>query len=175
MIKTKVFWNYWKRKKVFIIFIICNFIEFLQLKSCALIRLGRFEEALKILDKSDKRISKGYCLLKMNKQQEALSLLGSENLSNDEKLLKAQILFRLEAYSDSLDLYREVEESLEDIPREIVANQWAVAAASGKIDMVRILEDSITFEEIYNYSAWAMARKDWAEAERGLKLAESMF
>ena len=82
------------------------FLEFTQLKSCALIRLGRFEEALKILDKSDNRIMQAYCLLKMNKAQEALSIIGSENLSNDEKLLKAQVMFRLEAYSDCLDLYR---------------------------------------------------------------------
>ena len=116
-----------------------------------------------------------YCLLKMNKAQEALSIIGSENLSNDEKLLKAQVMFRLEAYSDCLDLYRQVEDSLEEIPREIIANQWAVAAASGRIDMVRVLEDSIIFEELYNYAAWAMARKDWSEAERSLKLAESTF
>ena len=144
------------------------------LKITCLIRLGKFSEAQRILEtleSNDPR--KSYCLLKLNQEEKALQELGSLQ-SKKEKLLKAQILNRLENIQ-ALEIYKELEQDSdidEDVRAEIVANELGVVASFGLDDFIVQSEDLENFEQAFNYSTLLIHKSQIEEAVNVLKKAE---
>lgn len=146
------------------------------IKVTALIRLEKYLEALTLVEDSDV-LQKSYCLLKLNRLDEALHVLQNSN-GLIQKLLMAQVLNKLEK-REALDVYKELEEDSdveESIKKEIRANAVGVMASLGLDgDVLGWLEGFDNFEQAYNYATLLIGRREFEEAERVLGIAENIL
>ncbi|KNB42665.1 hypothetical protein JH06_4464 [Blastocystis sp. subtype 4] len=113
-----------------------------------------YDEAIKVIDKSaqDFYNERVYCLYMKQKYEEALALLNKRNADDqNSKLLKAQVLYRLERYDESLKLYQAISRS--------VAELW-------NPDF-----NSQSYEVLYNYGTLLIYSGQLTEAESVLRRA----
>ncbi|WAR22360.1 SRP72-like protein [Mya arenaria] len=160
-------------------------VEAFQSKVVCLINLERFNDALNAMNKdknmqSNVRFEKAYCEYRLNRTQEALSTLraGGDNLDNRCKELLAQVLYRLEEYSECYDLYRDlIKNCQDDFDEERETNLSAVLASlqmwDGKeMDSPEVRDN--TYELCYNHACCLIGQGDIKGAEQKLRQAEAM-
>jgi hypothetical protein len=145
------------------------------IKITALMRLKMYNEALLLINSSDKLL-RSYCLMKLNRCKEALEVIKDEK-GLEELLLKAQVLNRLEQ-SEALEIYKELEE-IEDLDPnlldDIIANKIGVMASLGLDLQLGVIEGFGTFEQAYNYATLLIGRDDYEEAQRILDIAADIL
>ncbi|XP_040564730.1 signal recognition particle subunit SRP72 [Lepeophtheirus salmonis] len=146
----------------------------------ALIRLERFEDALKFMDSQERKYGelifhKSYVFYRLNRPNEALESLKKEKKPDLKcKELEAQILYRLERYAEALSVYESMDITKEDeFISEREANICAVKVFNSP-GSVSKRESDDSYELIYNKGCCYIADDKYSEAEKCLKKAESM-
>ena len=98
----------------------------LRCKLVCLVQLSRFDNAIKLIQSLNDAgsvggppqfsLEKAYCLYRLERYQESLSVLGSKPsaLSYPEKELKAQILYRLELHEEARSIYLDMVKNFAD-------------------------------------------------------------
>ncbi|XP_067133039.1 signal recognition particle subunit SRP72 [Centruroides vittatus] len=156
----------------------------LHCKVVCLIHLSDFENAYNLLEKhstlSELQFEKAYCLYRLNRIQEAWSILQNSSQSNDKlKELSAQVLYRLERYDECYEIYKNlIKNSEDDYEEERETNLAAVIAnlyaEKGKtIKNVPQFQEHI-FEICYNGACILLAQDQYAAALKKLHLAEEL-
>ena len=82
-----------------------------------LIQQERYQDALQYMDQ-DVSFEHAYCLYRLNRLEEALTVLQStlkEDLVLARLHLTAQILYRLERFQEAIDLYDSIESNVLDL------------------------------------------------------------
>jgi signal recognition particle subunit SRP72 len=149
------------------------------------LQMGKFEEALTAINRNHAISSylifeKAYCEYRLNRTNEALRTLQSvEELSDRERELLAQVLYRLERYQESFDVYRQlVKNTQDDYEEERETNMSAVMAALQTWTDADVPEDvglrEHTYELCYNAACLLVGRKMYAEAAEKLREAEKI-
>lgn len=124
-----------------------------------------------------------YCYYRLSKFNFALNFFNyqaqiNENLLNQSrfKVLKAQILYRLEKFNESAEIFKELLESNEfpSQAEEIKVNLLA-AQAQARIPVFVFDEEEFTFESAYNTSIAKFIAKDYKSAKKYATICEEMF
>lgn len=153
-------------------------------KVVCLLELSRFDEALTQINKNPEYLQnlvfeKAYCYYRLNKLNEALKTIESNdgNLDYRTKELKAQILYRLERYTDAYSIYQEAVKNTDDeYEEERLTNLYAtmVYLGSDKMDNFEELKEP-TYELCYNKACMLINLENFLEAEKKLKQCEKMY
>uniref|UniRef100_A0A1I8F357 Signal recognition particle subunit SRP72 n=1 Tax=Macrostomum lignano TaxID=282301 RepID=A0A1I8F357_9PLAT len=137
-----------------------------QCKTAALIHLGKFEDCLHHLKPSrskfgvEQKFERAYCEYRLNRLAEALASLENCDSLRDQEL-RAQVLYRLERFNESLALYRSlVRNCADDYGEEREANMAAACAARD------------TYDQLYNVACALIGRGRLDEAAETLSEAE---
>ncbi|KAI8903843.1 hypothetical protein EDD86DRAFT_214464, partial [Gorgonomyces haynaldii] len=112
----------------------------------------KLEQYDKALEYAQEDFEKAYCFYRLNRLEEALSLLQS---SERELLLKAQVLYRLERYQQALEIYRSLEQS-----EDIQTNQTACQL---------LLEQDFrpkTYEQLYHFGLLLVSKGNLEQARQ---------
>ncbi|CAH3021478.1 unnamed protein product [Porites evermanni] len=155
-------------------------------KVVSLIHQSCFREAVDVINSAPKkginielRFEKAYSLYRLNKAQEALNILNAiDEPTQQEKELKAQVLYRLEDYRACLELYKDlIKNSQDDYGDERETNLAAVISAAAQwggleMDDPGLRED--TYELCYNSACLSLGQNDVEAAEVKLKKAEEL-
>jgi signal recognition particle subunit SRP72 len=123
---------------------------------------------------------KAYCEYRLNKPEVALKTIESANINPlppNLKELKAQILYRLEQFDESFNLYRDIiKNSTDDYEEERTTNLSAVAAnlaIEGSDKKLPEFKEN-TYELVYNSAVALSGTGKFSEAEKKLKISEKM-
>ncbi|XP_058808027.1 signal recognition particle subunit SRP72 isoform X2 [Phymastichus coffea] len=160
----------------------------LHCKVISFIQLSKFNDALQIINKYPKLLTKlefekAYCLYRLNQVLDAFKIIDSiPNPSLKIKELKAQILYRLERYEDCFAVYRDIiKNSTDEYEDEREANLAAVlvhlAQEKSKTEVPVLRE--VTYELMYNSACLIIAsdsedKANLLKAEKKLRAAEKM-
>lgn len=117
---------------------------------------------------------KAYCYYRLNRHQEALKVL--DELGDDVELplkeLKAQVLYRLENYCGSADLYQDIiKNSSEEYEDEYFTNLSAALVYLDNNSAINNLKES-SYEVCFNKACWLAQNGQYLEAEKKLKQCE---
>ncbi|CAG8547430.1 12936_t:CDS:10 [Funneliformis caledonium] len=162
----------------------------LHCKVISYIRLGKYQNALELLQKSfsDENLisEKAYCFYRLNKFDELLNLLRQYKLGNKNELslrhIEAQVAYKTEDYNSSIEIYyallKETDKNL-DVYNDILTNFNAAKAAllfsGGDLDAKYAMMDSFdTYELAYNTACTYIGLKDYGKAEKLLNTAKNM-
>ncbi|XP_050509494.1 signal recognition particle subunit SRP72 [Diabrotica virgifera virgifera] len=161
--------------------------EFLafQCKMVCLIHLSRFEEAISLMNKNPQFLQevifeKAYSYYRVNKPEEALKTI---ELSENEldfrcKELKAQILYRLEQYDNSVSIYRDIIKNMhdDDYDDERYTNLSAAMVHLKNENAMDTINEFVenTYEQCYNKACLLIEYENYLEAEKKLKQCEKM-
>eukprot|EP00794_Sanderia_malayensis_P005626 gene5626-6322_t len=162
-----------------------NDTDALKCKVICLLQQSCFSEGLDVILSLERKgvlslpFEKAYCQYRLNDLASALATLKAvPDPSQREKELLAQVLYRLEDYSDCLNIYRDlIKNSQDDFGDEREANMLAVIAAAKfwkDTDVGPESERVDTFELCYNYACLLIARGDLDGALAKLKKAEEL-
>jgi signal recognition particle subunit SRP72 len=161
----------------------------LKLRVTALLRCEQYAEALAVLKaapgtlKDSLRLQEAYCLYRTGALSKGLELLNKNDGALSSQAvpaahLKAQILYRLHRYSETLDVYSKMS-SGED-SAELRTNCLAVMAASAASGSV-LQDKEVTgksvpevYEEAYNLACLHMAKGAWSQAQSMLERAKGI-
>ncbi|CAD5115916.1 DgyrCDS4849 [Dimorphilus gyrociliatus] len=151
-----------------------------------LIQESKFEEALERIGKNDKLTSeigglvfeRAYCYYRLNKPNEAMNLLlSTEDPSDRERELLAQIQYKLEMFNDSYKIYKDlVKNSQDEFEAERLTNLTAAIAAcqfSGQDHPISDF-DGGTYETVFNQACHLAACEKYEDAIEKLKEAEEL-
>ncbi|KAB0801509.1 hypothetical protein PPYR_05863 [Photinus pyralis] len=151
-------------------------------KIVCLIHLSKFNEVLQLMQRQaalskDLHFEKAYCQYRLNQTEEALATVEQAEQSYRIKELKAQILYRLESFSECLSLYRDViKNTHDDYSDERETNLTAVVTQlqhmNVKNDTVKLRSD--TYELCYNWACILIAQGRYSDAEKKLKVCEKL-
>ncbi|CAG8508862.1 9469_t:CDS:10 [Ambispora gerdemannii] len=160
-------------------------------KAISLIRLEKYQNALEFLTKNvpeDKLVAvKAYCLYRLNQWGEVLNLCrkykGAENEEMGLWHLEAQAAYRMEEFSDSLEIYYNIlqkkdkkDDSYSDILTNFIAAKSALLFSGGQPNEKYTLADNVsssnTFELAYNTACSMIAQGRLKQAENLLKTAK---
>uniref|UniRef100_A0A1I8FJ88 Signal recognition particle subunit SRP72 n=1 Tax=Macrostomum lignano TaxID=282301 RepID=A0A1I8FJ88_9PLAT len=146
-----------------------------QCKTAALIHLGKFEDCLHHLKPSrskfgvEQKFERAYCEYRLNRLAEALASLENCDSLRDQEL-RAQVLYRLERFNESLALYRSlVRNCADDYGEEREANMAAACAARclfGDSEQLNDAEEDEaikllardTYDQLYNVACALIGR-----------------
>ncbi|PAA83502.1 hypothetical protein BOX15_Mlig004229g2, partial [Macrostomum lignano] len=160
-----------------------------QCKTAALIHLGKFEDCLHHLKPSrskfgvEQKFERAYCEYRLNRLAEALTSLENCDSPRDQEL-RAQVLYRLERFNESLALYRSlVRNCADDYGEEREANMAAACAARCLFGDAEQLNDADedeaikllardTYDQLYNVACALIGRGRLDEAAETLSEAE---
>ncbi|KAI6192365.1 Signal recognition particle subunit SRP72 [Aphelenchoides bicaudatus] len=152
-------------------------------KLVALIKLGLFEEALKLIKEvpakqlGDTTVARCYILYRQNKNEEALAELNKADAEDPSVLeLKAQLYYRMNRFQEAHDIYRTLCRDLDDDDFEDL-RRANLLAATAKLEESGTHKDPTTseldtHEQLYNQACHLIACKQLGEASKFLKLAE---
>ena len=160
-------------------------------KMVCLLQMGKFLEVLKQMndpgnqkfENLDLSFEEAYCHYRLNAASKALEVLdrqleSSSKESTKHSELRAQILYRLERYSECFDIYRDiVKNTVDDFELERMTNLAAVSAnleIAGESPNTFPDQDSNSYEMVYNRACYHLAAKRWSEACDDLKKSEEM-
>ncbi|XP_058823850.1 signal recognition particle subunit SRP72 [Topomyia yanbarensis] len=161
-----------------------NELEALQCKLVCLIQVSKFEEVLKFLDRTqpahDCTFERAYCEYRLNQPEAAYKTIqnsGIKPLPSNLKELLAQILYRLERFEESFDLYKDIiKNTHDDYDDERTTNLSAVVAnlcvEGTKKELPTLRED--TYELTYNAGCALAGNQQFPEAEKKLRASEKM-
>uniref|UniRef100_A0A0K8TLY5 Signal recognition particle subunit SRP72 n=1 Tax=Tabanus bromius TaxID=304241 RepID=A0A0K8TLY5_TABBR len=154
----------------------------LHCKVICLMQLSKFNEAVQFMEKnklSHLLFERAYCEYRLNQPEKALKTiesLGQTPLSPGLKELKAQILYRLEKYSECFDSYKDIiKNTTDDYEDERTTNLSAVAAnlaVDPNREVPQLRED--TYELCFNSACVLLNQNKFSEAEKKLKICEKM-
>ncbi|KAI6656498.1 Signal recognition particle subunit SRP72-like [Oopsacas minuta] len=115
-----------------------------------------------------------YTLYRLNRHQDALNTLSKNENGIRELELRAQILYKMERYEDSVTVYQHKLSQLEDIDSDRLVNQLAALSLCPTPQECSITPDILdTYEQLYNYSSVLIAVGDAPQALDYLEKAES--
>ena len=124
-----------------------------------------------------------YCHYRLSKFNFALNLINYQTQINGNllhqsrfKVLKAQILYRLEKFNESAEIFKEVLESneLPSQAEELKINLLA-AQAQAHIPVLVSDADEFTFESAYNTSIAKFIAEDYKSAKKNSTQCEEIF
>ncbi|KAF7287403.1 hypothetical protein GWI33_001381 [Rhynchophorus ferrugineus] len=153
-------------------------------KIVCLLELSKFDEALSQINKFPEYqqhliFEKAYCFYRLNKLNEALKTIDQ---SQDEidcriKELRAQILYRLEQYSQAYDVYQDIIKNTDDeYEEERLTNLYATMVyliPDMKDDFDDLKEPS--YELCYNKACMLITLGNYIDAEKKLKNCEKLY
>ncbi|KAJ8317050.1 hypothetical protein KUTeg_004954 [Tegillarca granosa] len=155
-----------------------------QCKIVCLVKSDKFNDALTVLHKSKEfsselKFEKAYCEYRLNRTQEALATLRTvENPDYRIKELLAQVLYRLEEYSECYELYRDlIKNSEDDFDEERETNLSAVLASLQLWDEQNMDDPGlkeVSYELCYNMACYLIGKNDLVGAEKKLRKAEAL-
>ncbi|TRY68710.1 hypothetical protein TCAL_06202 [Tigriopus californicus] len=147
-------------------------------KMVCLIQTDKFEACLQQMDEHEAMAAalvfeRAYALYRLNRSAPALAILNQKKTLNlREKELKAQVLYRMEEFEASFNLYRDIMKNTsaddDDFETERLTN---LSAAAVQLDKDSGITDLDTYELIYNQACHLLAQGKWLEAEKGLSQA----
>ena len=162
-------------------------------KLVCFLQMGKFEEVLKQMRDPgnqkflhlDLSFEEAYCHYRLNAASKALEVLDRQfETSRDESIkhkeLRAQILYRLERYSNCFDIYRDIVKNSmadDDFEVERMTNLAAVSANleyNGETRSAFPDQDCKSYEMLYNRACYHLAAGRWTEACDDLKKSEEM-
>ncbi|CAO2816797.1 unnamed protein product [Amaranthus hypochondriacus] len=146
----------------------------LRCKIVALIRADNIDEALNVIQSSqrlpvDLSFFKAYCLYRLNKLDEALESLKSQERNTATMLLESQILYRLGRMDSCLEIYRKLQNSnVDSFEINFVAG---LVGAGQSSEVQRVLESlkvkpTSSFELAYNTACSLIETHKYADAEQ---------
>lgn len=146
----------------------------LQCKIIALIRADSIDEAFAVIQSSQKlpidlSFLKAYCLYRLNKLDEALESLKSQERNAATMLLETQILYRLGRMDVCLEIYQKLQNSsIDSLEINFVA---ALVGAGQSSEVQRVLESlkvkpTSSFELAYNTACSLIERNKYMDAEQ---------
>lgn len=152
-------------------------------KIVCLIQQSKFNEALQTMQKNpilskEFYFEKAYCQYRQNNTAQALVTIDEvEEPDFRLKELKAQVLYRLEKFNDALDIYHDIiKNSHDDYADERETNLCASIAQlsneepESELDTIR----TDTYELCYNWACSLIAREQYIEAEKSLRVCEKL-
>ncbi|BFZ53477.1 Signal recognition particle subunit SRP72 [Savitreella phatthalungensis] len=137
----------------------------------------KYGTALKLAQRSGHKLVQAYALYRLGKEEDSLSLITGDS-SRGGLHLKAQLLYRLERFSEAADVYSQLQaasssECVDNEAEDIQVNKLALAAWQG----IDVEEDAVagnaSHEALFNASLAAATRGDTAAAESLLDRAEA--
>ncbi|EXJ86273.1 hypothetical protein A1O1_06643 [Capronia coronata CBS 617.96] len=162
-------------------------IEAQHVKVVALLKLDRYDEAVKFVEEAGDSLKKraeleyAYALYKTGRLGDALEIASSLK-GRGAQHLEAQSRYRLEDPSRTAELYKQLRSgNPESEDYDLRVNQIAINAQAewlGVVDPRRTRrterEDLATFETAYNVACGSIAKGEYAQAEFLLKRAEEL-
>lgn len=162
-------------------------IETQHIKLTALLKLDRFDDAIRTLEtggdklKQQARLEWAYALYKSGDPTRAADV-AKEGAERGYKHVEAQARYRIEDFARAAELYKELSERLEnDAEADLKINAGAVDAQlewSGQGELVHKKkpgrEDLEAFETAYNAACGSIARGELAQGEVLLKRAKGL-
>ena len=161
-------------------------------KMVCLLQMQKFQEVLKQLndpgnqkfENLDLSFEEAYCHYRLNAASKALDVLdrqhgASKQESTRHKELRAQILYRMERFTDCFDIYRDIIKNSisDDFEEERMTNLAAVSANleyGGETQDAFPSADTNSYEMVYNRACYHLAAGKWSEACADLKKSEEM-
>ncbi|KAI6180473.1 Signal recognition particle subunit SRP72 [Aphelenchoides besseyi] len=153
-------------------------------KLVALIQLGQFDEALKIIARipehqlGNTTVEKAYIFYRQNKNEDALKLLDDLDEENEAgQELKGQLLYRLGRYQEAYQIFRKLchdleEDEFEDLRRANLLACVAQLQASG-IKQDPTTSELETYEQLFNHACHLANSERFADALKYLERAAS--
>lgn len=143
----------------------------LRCKIVALIKSDNIDQAFSLIQTIpiDLTFLKAYCLYRLNKLDEALESLKSQERSTATMLLESQILYRLGRMDACLEIYQKLQNlSIDSLEINFVA---ALVGAGRSSEVQRVLEalkvkPTSSFELAYNTACSLIERNKYADAEQ---------
>ncbi|KAL2938383.1 Signal recognition particle subunit SRP72 [Bienertia sinuspersici] len=146
----------------------------LRCKIVALIKDDNIDKALEVIQSSQKlpsdlSFSKAYCLYRLNKLDEALESLKSQESNTATMLLESQILYRLGRMDSCVEVYQKLQNlSIDSLEINFVA---ALVGAGRSSEVQRVLEalkvkPTSSFELAYNTACSLIERNNHTDAEQ---------
>jgi signal recognition particle subunit SRP72 len=157
----------------------------LHTRTVALLKLDRFEDALRALDEGGDalaercKLEKGYALYKLGRLEEAGQIVSAGKDSRGLKHLEAQIAYRDERFGDAVDLYQGLRGvGLEGEELDLRINGAAARAQlqwTGRVEATDVTrEDMEAFETAYNAACGCIARGELDKAAVLLRRARDL-
>ncbi|KAJ8068339.1 hypothetical protein OCU04_003901 [Sclerotinia nivalis] len=159
--------------------------DVLHTRAVALLKLDRFDDALKALDEGGDKLAsqcileRAYALYKTGKLADAAKVCEEGN-SRGLKHVAAQVAYRAERFADAEIFYKQLVESagaeVEDMDLRIngLAVEAQLAWQGGKGELKSRNEDLETFETSYNVACGYIAKGDYNRANLVLKRARDL-
>lgn len=149
----------------------------LHCKVVCLIQVSKFDEAQKFIDKNKLVVpfEKAYCEYRLNQPEKSLNTIDSCNLSPlpiNLKELRAQVLYRLEQFDESLELYKDLMKNASDDYDDERKTNFSAVVSNVKEELPNLPED--TYEMCFNSACTLSNKNKFAEAEKKLKLSEKL-
>jgi signal recognition particle subunit SRP72 len=153
-----------------------------QCKAVCQIQLGKFEEALQLLQSKNQTkllFEKAYCEYRLNRLDEATRTLKSiPEHSPREKELLAQVCYREERFSECINLYRQLIKSTQDEYEDERRTNLSAAIASVRMwDKKEVSGTDVaanTYEQCYNDACSLLGEESYEEALHELERAKEM-
>ncbi|KAJ5720634.1 uncharacterized protein N7483_008568 [Penicillium malachiteum] len=160
------------------------------IKVIALLKLDRYEDALRVLEAGGDALKKqaglehAYALYKCARWEEALTAITQASASRGASHLEAQVSYRAEQFRRAADIYEKLSQDRESSRYEehdLSINSWATDAQlqwKGESEHVRhqrpSREDLEAFETAYNAACLNIAKGEFPQAEVLLKRAKNI-
>lgn len=149
----------------------------LHCKVVCLIQVSKFDEAQKFIDKNKLVLpfEKAYCEYRLNQPEKALATIDSCNVNPlpvNLKELRAQVLYRLEKFNESLELYKDLMRNTSDDYDDERKTNFSAVASNVKEEFSGLPED--TYEMCFNSACSLSNKNKFAEAEKKLKVSEKL-
>ena len=161
-------------------------------KMVCLLQMSKFQEVLKQLDDPgnqkfeniDLSFEEAYCHYRLNDAAKALEVLNRQSgspgkESSNHKELRAQILYRLERFTECSDIYHDIMKNSmgDDFEEERMTNLAAVSANlehDGDSKNNFPTQETSSYEILYNRACYHLAAGRWTEACNDLQESEKM-
>ncbi|KAJ5627231.1 hypothetical protein N7528_004658 [Penicillium herquei] len=160
------------------------------IKVIALLKLDRYEDALRVLEAGGDALKKqaglehAYALYKCARWEEALTAITQASASRGASHLEAQVSYRAEHFRRAADIYEKLSQDRESSRYEehdLSINSWATDAQlqwKGESEHVRhqrpSREDLEAFETAYNAACLNIAKGEFPQAEILLNRAKNI-
>ncbi|KAJ5702041.1 hypothetical protein N7488_009589 [Penicillium malachiteum] len=160
------------------------------IKVIALLKLDRYEDALRVLEAGGDALKKqadlehAYALYKCARWEEALTAITQASASRGASHLEAQVSYRAEHFRRAADIYEKLSQDRESSSYEehdLSINSWATDAQlqwKGESEHVRhqrpSREDLEAFETAYNAACLNIAKGEFPQAEVLLNRAKNI-
>ena len=166
-----------------ILSVIPDDLDALYCKVVCLMQLSRFEDAIKMIDEIAKKegetkflFEKAYCLYRTDKCVESLQYV-DKMAPGDQRFwdLKAQVLYRLERFSEATSVYEAcLKQAADGCGNEREANYMAALASSGHANLLAQQESlhADTVEQCFNRACCYLAAGMPNDALKMIDLAE---